>query len=271
MSRLAAGTRTRNRTRYSGGAGHDPLRCGTSFVTGAAIAVLLAGANASWSQDALTAKLHPSGMVQISRADVGLATIELNAHGPGWKHAPQKSATADVSDLPERAGKRFVGVLAIPDTEGGAIRYTENVTTLSQGLRLEYQLTMAGTMRLNGLQFSINLPVAQYAGREVLISRVHEEPKLAGFPQEQQEGKFQVWSGQGARIEVAKGTEEAVTLELRAATDVVVQDMRKWDNPVFEIRFPAIMEDAGREVSAGDRFHLDLTVTFAAPVRLEGP
>ena len=41
--------------------------------------------------------------------------------------------------------------------------------------------------------------------------------------------------------------------------------------PVFEIRFPAIMEDQGRDMAADDRFHLDLTVTFAAPVKLEGP
>jgi hypothetical protein len=47
--------------------------------------------------------------------------------------------------------------------------------------------------------------------------------------------------------------------------------MRQWDNPVYEIRFPAIMEDAGREVAAGDRFHLDLTVTFAAAVGLGVP
>ena len=271
MSTLAAGIPTRNWLRSNRRPGPAPLRVDTGAVVGVATAMLLATATASWSQDALNAKLHPSGMVQVSRAGVELATIELNAHGPGWLHAPQKSATAEVSDLPDQAGKRFVGVLAIPDTEGGAIRYTESVKTLSQGLQLEYHLTMTETMRLNGLQVSVNLPVAQYSGKEVLISRLQDDPELVGLPQEQQQGKFQVWSGQGAKIEVAKGTGEAVTLELRAATDVVVQDMRKWDNPVFEIRFPAIMEDPGREVPAGDGFHLDLTVTFAAPVQLEGP
>ena len=242
-----------------------------TIVVSAATLVFVATAGTSWPQDVLNAKLHASGMVQVSRAGVGLAMIELNAHGPGWQHAPQKGAAAEVSDLPDQAGKRFVGVLAIPNTDGGAIQYTESVKTLSQGLQLEYHLTMTATMKLNGLQVSINLPVAQYAGKEVLISQLSDEPQLVGLPQEQQQGTFQVWSGQGSRIETAKGTDEAVTLELRAATDVVVQDMRQWDNPVFEIRFPAIMEDPGREVSAGDRFHLDLTVTFAVPVQLEGP
>jgi hypothetical protein len=80
-----------------------------------------------------------------------------------------------------------------------------------------------------------------------------------------------LWSGEGAKIEVAKDTDEAVTIELRAAADVIVQDLRQWDRPIFEIRFPAIMQEEGREVAAEDKFHLDLTVTFASPVKLEGP
>lgn len=239
------------------------------IVRRAATAVLLAGASASRAQDALKVKLHASGMVQVSRAGAELAMLELNAHGPGWQHAPQKTATAELSDLPGGAGRKFDGVLPIPNTEGGAIRYTESVKTLSQGFRLEYELTVTNIFRLNGLQFSINLPVARYAGKEVLISRFDEYPDLVGLPEEQ--GAFQVWSGQGAKIEAAKDTDDAVTIELRAATDVVLQDMRQWDNPVYEIRFPAIMEGSGREVSAGDKFHLDITVTFAAPVQLEGP
>jgi len=235
-----------------------------------AVALLLA-ASASWAQEALTATLQPTGMVQVSRGDVELAVIELNAHGPGWQHASQASAAAGFSDLPDRAGTQFVGSLPVPNTEGGAIQYTETVTPLPQGLKLEYDLTMTQAMRLNGLQLSVNLPVARFGGAEVMISQPHGEPEIAGLPEEQQEGRVQVWSGQGSLIEAAKGTDEAVTIELRAATDVVVQDLRQWDNAVFEIRFPAIMEDQGREVAAGDRFHLDLTVSFAAPVQLSGP
>ncbi len=239
--------------------------------TGAALAVLLIGAVSAYSQEALTATLHPSGSVQVSRGAQWLAMIELNAHGAGWQHAPQKGASADVSDLPEQAEKRFAGVLAIPGGEGAEIRYTETVTTVSQGFRLEYDLSITDTAKLNGLQLSINMPTTQYAGKEVLISQLYEDPQLVGLPKELQGGRFQIWSGQGAKVEVAKGTPEAVTLELRASTDVVIQDMRKWDNPVFEVRFPAIMQDPGREVTGGSRFHLDLAVTFAAPVRLRGP
>jgi hypothetical protein len=126
-------------------------------------------------------------------------------------------------------------------------------------------------MKLNGLQLSICLPVAQYAGKELLISTPDDDPQTVGLPLEQKEQTFQVWSGEGARIEVAKGTPVAATIQLRAAADVVVQDLRQWEQPVFEVRFPAIMEGEGRDVTPEDRFHLDLTVTFPAPVKLVGP
>ncbi len=234
-------------------------------------AIILLAASASWGQEALTATLEPTGLVRVSSGDAELAVIELNAHGPGWQHAPQESAAAGFSEIPDGAGLQFVGSLPIPNTEGGAIQYTETVTPLPQGLKLEYDLTMTQAMRLNGLQLSVNLPVARFGGAEVMISQPHGEPEIAGLPQEQQEGRVQVWSGQGSLIEAAKGTDDAVTVELRAATDVVIQDLRQWEKEVFEIRFPAIMEDGGREVDAGDRFHLDLTVSFAAPVEVASP
>ncbi len=241
-----------------------------TVVVSVAAGALLA-ASGSWAQDTLTAKLYSTGMALVSRGDDGLAMIELSAHGPAWQHASQKAATADSSDLPNEAGKRFVGTLPIPNTDGGVIEYTETVRALPQGLQIEYDLTMAGAMRLNGLQVSVYLPVPRYGGQEVAISRPQGEPEITSFPATEEEGNFRGWSGSGAKVEVAKGTDDAVTIELRAATDVMIQDLRQWDQPLFEIRFPAIMEDQGREMSADDRFHLDFTVTFAAPVETEGP
>jgi hypothetical protein len=244
---------------------------GRTVVVIVAAAVLLAVASGLWAQEALSAKLDASGMVQVLRGDVELATIELNAHGPNWQHAPQASATAEVADLPDGAGKQFVGTLPIPNTDGGALRFTESARTLPQGLQLEYEVGAATTARLNGLQLSVCLPAAQYAGKELVIPQADGESQIVGLPQEQQEQKFQLWAGEGAKIEVAKDTDEAVTVELRAATDLIIQDLRRWDRPTFEIRLPAIMEDQGREVTAEDKFHLDLTVTFASPVKLVGP
>lgn len=234
------------------------------------VATLLAAATGSWAQDALTATLDPSGLIHVSRGETELATIELSAHGPGWQHAPQTSATAQASALPDAAGTRFAGTLPVPATDGGIVGFTETVTPLPQGLRLEYDVSMTAAMKLCGLQVSVNLPVAQYAGKELLASEPRGEPQIVGLPLDQPQN-FQLWSGQAAKVEAAAGTDLAVVIELRAATDVIVQDLRQWEGQVYEIRFPAIMEGEGRDVAAGDRFHLDLMVTFAAPVTLAGP
>ncbi|MGQ9731019.1 MAG: hypothetical protein ACUVX8_07055 [Candidatus Zipacnadales bacterium] len=243
--------------------------------TATAVAIVIAvfgGFSGVWAQTTLTAHLDPSGMVRIMNGEVELAMIELNAHGPNWQHAPQVTATAQVSDLPEGKGKRFVGTLPIPNTDGGAIEYTQQVISLPQGLRLEYDLSIAAAMKLNGLQLSIELPVAQYAGQEIAIPQANGEIEIVGLPEEQPPvGRFQLWSGEGGHIEVAKGTAQALTIELRAATDVVIQDLRQWEHPIYEVRLPAIMQDEGREGTVEDRFHLDFTVTFASPVKLAGP
>jgi hypothetical protein len=232
------------------------------------VAALLAATGAALAQGAITATVDQSGLIEVSDG-APLAMIELNAHGPNWQHAPQETATGQVNDLPGGDGVRVTSTLPIPDTDDGAIDLTQSVHELPQGLRIEYELTMARTMRLNGLQLSVNLPVARYAGGEVMIRRPHDDPDIAGLPEETTEGRTQLWRGDGAIIEVDGETPDAVTIELRASTDVVVQDLRQWEGEVFEIRFPAIMEDPPREVRAGDRFHLDLTVTFAGPMTLQ--
>jgi hypothetical protein len=209
--------------------------------------------------------------VQVVAGDAALATIELNAHGPQWKHAAQATATATVSALPDGTGRRFVGTLPIPGTDGGVLDYTEIVKPLPQGLRLEYSLGVKQAVKLNGLQVSVYLPVARYAGQELVISTPDADPLLTTLPAEQPKEGTGVWGGAGAKLEVAKGSDQAVTIELLAAADVTIQDLRKWGDPAFEIRFPAIMEDPPREVTPGDRFHLVLTVTFAAPVQPPTP
>lgn len=237
-------------------------------VGGAAMAVLAAVTGGLAAEGPVSAKLDQSGAATISRGGVELGVIELNAHGPQWKHAPQATGAAQVSDLPDQAGKRFVGTLPIPNTDGGALRYIESVKTLPRGLQLEYDVVPTKGMKLNGLQFSLCLPVAVYAGKEVAVSRAEGEPDIIGFPTDQ---PFNGWGGEAARLEVARNAPEAITLDLRAAADVMMQDLRKWERPVYEIRLPAISDDQGRDVTADDRFHLDLTVTFAGRVQVVGP
>jgi len=222
------------------------------------------------AQDALTAKLDKSGMIRVSRGGVELAMIELNAHGTGWQHAPQSTATATVVDLAGGNGKRFTGALPIPNTNAGALNFVESVRTTPQGLRLVYDVSVGQTMKMNGLHFSVLLPVAQYAGKLIEIARPEGEPSGVSLPGGEIDKAFYGWSGEGYKVEVAKGTPQAVTVEVVAAADLNVQDLRQWNKEVFEVRFPAIAEE-GAEVTPDDRFHFEVTVGFAGAVKLEGP
>ncbi len=233
-----------------------------------AVTVCLA-ASLAWAQAPVTATVDSSGLVSITSGGQQVATIDLNAHGPGWQHAPQQTATGEVSDLQGVTGKRVTGTLPIPNTEGGQLAFTETVRAVSQGLRLEYDLSVSQAVRVNGLQLSLNLPVDVHAGGEVMILHPHYDPEIAGLPTEHTEGGGRLWSGSGSTVEIAEDTEHAITVELRAATDVLVQDLREWDETVFEVRFPAIMEGGGREITPDDRFHLDLTVSFSGPLTLQ--
>ncbi len=224
---------------------------------------------ALWAQEPLTVKIMSNGLLQISRGEVPIGTIELNAHGPGWKHAPQNTATGEIADLGE-AGKRVTGTLPVPNTEGGAIQFTETVRPVAKGLQLEYEVSITKAMRLNGLQLSLNLPVAVYKGKEVLLIHPEADMRTVTLPEEQPEN-FMLWGGEAARIEIARDAAEAIALEMRAAADVVIQDLRQWEHQIFEIRLPAIMEDQGRDVTPDDKFHLDVTISFATPIKLIGP
>ena len=142
---------------------------------------------------------------------------------------------------------------------------------LPQGLRVEYEVGVTQALKLNGLQVSLYLPVAAYGDKELVITVPDQEPQGVPLPAEPRLEAPQLWGGEGSKLELGAGTDQAITIELRAAADLVVQDLRKWEQPNFEVRFPAIMEDPPREIAAADRFHLDLTLTFATPVKLVGP
>jgi len=224
-----------------------------------------------WAQEALLVKVEPSGLVRVTRGGVEMAVIELNAHGPQWKHAPQDTAKAEVRELVEGMGRRVVGTMPVPNTDDGAIKFSEVVRLLGQALRLEYDVAVTKAMKLNGLQVSILLPVDVYADKEVLISHPDADPQGVTLPKQQRGEEFYVWGGEGARVEGAKGTAQAIAVELLAPADIIIYDLRRWERSEFEIRFPAIHEDQGYDVAAEDVFHLDLQVSFAAPVKLQEP
>ncbi len=237
-----------------------------------ALLVVMTAVGMAVAQEGLVARTDPCGLIHVMRGEAEVARIELSGHGPGWQHAGQKTAVAEVTELPDGA-LRFAGRLPVPSTsEGASLSFTQTVSELPQGLRIVYDIGVNGPMQLAGLQASVHLPVALYAGKEAIVSQPYAEPTILALPVEPSAaGAHQLWNGDGARVESAAGTADAVSIQLRAPTNVVIQDLRQWEQPVYEVRLPAIMQDPGRQMTADDHFHLDLVVAFAEPVELRAP
>lgn len=240
--------------------------------TGALTVLLaLAAASALPAQESLSARLEASGLVHLLLGETELAALDLNAHGPGWIHVSQAAAATEVSALPDQLGWRFTGTLPVPRS-GGALTFTETVSPLPEGLRLEYEVVITEPLLLNGLQVSLSLPVARFVGQTLFVSQPDTGAHGLLLPAEQpEEQRAQLWAGEGTTVEVAPGTEQALTLQLQALADLVVQDLRQWEHAAYEIRLPAIMQDSGSRLRPGTRFRLVLTLTLPGPVRLLGP
>lgn len=251
------------------------------------VLAVLACAAAS-AQDALTARLLPQGGITIMSGEKLLATLSLNAHGPEWKHADQPAATDVVVKAADPGpGSVVEGSIPVPNTQGGTIRFVETVKPGPQGLTVGYTVGFNQAMTLNGLQVSLILPTDVYAGNTIAI-RAPAPPPAEGeaaapktlsvaLPEQFEEEKSQLAAAPGSSIEIAAGTPNAITVtpKLSGAKEgeavllprFIVQDLRKWERSVFEVRLVLIMDDQGKPVAADEKMTVALDLAFAGAVQ----
>ena len=240
------------------------------------------GARIACAQDALSAKLLAQGGIRVMAGDKLLATLSLNAHGLGWKHADQPAATALIRDAEVGPAKTVEGSLPIPDTDGGALRYIETVTPAEKGFTVGYSLNYTKDMTLNGLQVSLLLPAEMFAGQAVVLRLPGEggaatRAVTVPLPEKLNGDKWQLADGPAARIQIAAGTDNAITIAPKLSTAregakadlprFIVQDLRKWDQSVFEVRLVLIFDEKGKQVLAEDKANTELSITFARPLQ----
>jgi hypothetical protein len=237
------------------------------------------------AQDALTAKLLAQGGVKVMAGDKLLATLSLNAHGPAWKHVDQPAATAVVRDAETGPARIVEGSLPVPDTDGGAVRFVETVKPVEKGFSVAYSLGYTKAMALNGLQVSLLLPAEVFGGKSVVLHAPGEGDAAAdratevALPEQLSAEKWQLATSPATKVEIAPGTENAITIapkvpEAEAGAKVqlpkfIVQDLRKWDQNVFEIRLILIYDEKGKQVTAEDKANTELSVTFARALQLQ--
>jgi hypothetical protein len=86
-----------------------------------------------------------------------------------------------------------------------------------------------------------------------------------------------LFTGPVTRVEIAPGTAQAITLVpsppgpseegLVEPPVLVVQDLRKWDQDLIEVRLSLVNADAGQWLSAWDKLHVALSISFARELR----
>ena len=233
--------------------------------------------------EALPAKLLAQGGIRVTTGDKPLATLSLNAHGPAWRNADQTAATALVKDAETGPAKIVEGSLPVPDTDGGAVRFAETLTPAKKGFTVAYGLGYTKAMTLNGLQVSLLLPAEAFAGKAVVLHMPGEGAVTADkttevlLPENLDSEKWQLATGPASKIEIAPGTDNAITIAPKLPTAregakadlprFIVQDLRKWDQAVFEVRMVLIFDEKGKQVSAEDKANTELSITFARPLQ----
>ena len=259
--------------------------CGRSVLTLllASLFLIVFALPAAFGQDPVVAKVGPRGALVLMSGDRALATLTLNAHGAGWKHVEQDDATAALKDLDPGPGRVCEGNLAVPDTDGGAVRFREVVRPIEKGLSLAYELGFSKALSLNGLQVSLYLSPDAYAGKEVAITSPAAQDQAAAvtritLPAEVDQQKWQLGMAAADKVEIAAGTDQAITLtpklpqvEGKAAQPAmfIVQDLRRWNTNAFEIRWFLIMDDKGKQVTADEAPGVAFTLGFPRELRLE--
>mgnify|MGYP005837099891 CR=1 FL=1 len=238
------------------------------------------------AQDGLTAKLLAQGGVTVMSGGETLAKLSLNAHGPEWVHADQILATAATRAV--EGGKLVEGFLPVPNTDGGAIRFAETLQPTESGFRVGYRLSFVKAITLNGLQISLLLPATAFSGQRVVLHTVPPEPVEAEdeaaveakpqmqtvmLPARLDAGKWQLATLPALKIEIAPGTARPITItprlpevaESEAAKPpvFVVQDLRQWEQDVFEVRLVLVMTDEGQAMAADESLEAGLELAFA--------
>ncbi|MFQ6099592.1 MAG: hypothetical protein ACE5O2_17800, partial [Armatimonadota bacterium] len=123
---------------------------------------------------------------------------------------------------------------------------------------------------LNGLQVSLLLPVNRFLGKQVIVVGPAQRETTVTLPMELDEAKWILHRGSANEIQVAPGTDVAFAVAAQTRTNVVIHDLRRWQQQVFEIRFWQVFQDPAAVVEANREFTLNLAFGFGEPVQIQG-
>lgn len=179
-----------------------------------------------------------NGCVQLKdgRAE-RLMNIELAVHGVGWSYNSQ-SQVKDwyaVSDSVRR--RRFSGSIDVPVTDGCTLDVEQTFSTdaaYRTGV-LNYELTLARQVRLNGYQLSMTVPLSVYAGVEAVLETASGKELRQLIPETL--GKSIPFSGKIRRFRLPHRQERCqLEVEFDRPVALMMQDNRGWGGASMEFR-----------------------------------
>lgn len=194
----------------------------------------------------LSASTLANGVVEIHDALGLVGRIVITVHGPNWAGASQESRTARV----ERDGDRFRGAIPMPEGSAGEIRFVERVATERGRVILDYEVEFTQDSPLQGAYVSIYLPVERFINRTARLLPADEERV---FPEDPNAQRF---AGPARALVCDLGDGQALIIANMAGERVVLEDMRRFGGPVYELRYFLAQGNVGAGQRAVRRFVL---------------
>jgi hypothetical protein len=237
--------------------------------------------------DALVVTAKDTGGISVSKAPLAAGaraplSLQLNAHATDWVNVAQDAAKITDKQASDKA-LQFTGTLAIPGDKGGDLGFKEQIGLDAGTLNASYTVKPAKALTVFGLQVSVNLDTAVYKGGVVTVSQVkapaadaaagaavETEAITVALPAEASGDNFTLYSETATKIEVATADGIPFTLTVPQPCKFVIQDNRKWENPVFEIRLVLEMDANGLELAADKEYKPALAFKFGAPLAFAG-
>lgn len=235
----------------------------------ALLALLAAVTAATAQEEGITVRTDASGRISLMAEGRLIGIIELSLHAPEWTHVPQSRARAQAEVVTEDDAPvlTYRGTLPLPNAEGG-VSFVQAVRPAENGFFLDYDITCEQAVTLNAIQVSLLMPEALYRGSQAEITLAGDTIRQLPLPEEQAED-FVLLQANTNSVGVAPEGAPALAIGAKEGADTRIMDLRRWNQPYFEVRYPLVYADQGQEIAAGTTYKAPLALGFEVPVTIE--
>ena len=173
--------------------------------------------------------------------------------GEGWRGSVSQANATAAEGFPRRTGMvcEFRGSMAEP-VAGVSWSYRQRVEPVEDGVRVEYVVSPTADCRLSEACLFLDLPVASWSGRPLLLW-----PSAEGVFPAERPARRHFLSGAAKRLVLGAPGPGRLGFAFDGATLCTVQDGREFGSDCYQA-YPRIL--IGREAKAGQEYRLAFTI-----------